>query len=83
MTKTLMACGLTALLAGCAATAANWNRPGTSMAQTEADIKRCDYEAEKATPQSHGDAIATGITDGLRVVRLRDQCMEVAGYKRG
>jgi hypothetical protein len=67
------------LLAGCAA---NWQRSGTTVAQADQDLRECKYEAERATPRSGGDPIAAGIDDGLRESRLRDQCMEIRGYRK-
>lgn len=74
--------GMTLALAGCGASSANWNKPGASTARTEADIAQCKYEAQLATPQSRGDPIATGIADGMREVSLRNQCLEIRGYRQ-
>ncbi len=62
-------------LAGCQTGPAAWTKPGVSVAQAEQDFKLCDYEGEKATQES-------GVAGGLRVVRLRDQCMDLKGYAR-
>ncbi len=69
-------------LAGCSATSSNWGKAGASNARVEQDIRECKYEAERATPRSGGDPIAAGLSDGMRHVELRDQCLEIRGYRR-
>ena len=71
------------LLGACAGSrASEWQKQNSTMAQIEQDLNECKYEADKSTPQSRGDPLATGINDGLRVVSLRDQCMTVRGYQK-
>ena len=69
-------------LGACAANSSNWAKPGTSAARTEQDIRECKYEAEKSTPRSGGDPIAAVLSDGMRTVELRDQCLTIRGYRR-
>jgi len=74
---------LALLLGACAGSKANeWQKQNSTMAQIEQDLNECKYEADKYTPQSRGDPLATGINDGLRNVSLRDQCMTVRGYQK-
>ena len=82
MTRIIAVMGMGLSLAGCGASAANWNKPGTSLARTERDIAECKYEAQLATPQSRGDPIAAGLSDGLRQVDLRNQCLQIRGYRQ-
>ena len=75
MTRISIILGAVLLLAACSQTT-SFNKVGVSSAQRDQDWKQCDYEATAATPQSRGDAIAAGVSDGLRIVSLRKQCME-------
>ena len=88
----IFAATVSLLCAGCSAT--TWKRPSTSAAQAEADFKICDYEANlglgagQHTPVygasmggAIGSGIGDGIADGLRIVRLRQLCMEARGYR--
>jgi hypothetical protein len=71
------------LCAACAgANSVDWQRQNSTLVQIEQDLKECKYEAEKYTPDTRGDPIVTGVNDGLRNVKLRDQCMEVRGYSK-
>lgn len=69
------------LLAGCAS---NYSKAGMTNQQLEQDKVVCEYEAQKATqnrsPYGMGDAIASGIDDGLRINNLRTLCMHSKGY---
>ena len=64
-----------------------WYKDGATEASFKADVNRCDYEAEKATPDptvtgSLATAVVSGGMTGARGTRLRDMCMEAAGYLR-
>lgn len=72
-----------ALLSACAATTDNWTKPGMSLAQVQQDINECKYEADKATQPTYSrDPLVGGIADGMRLVSLRDQCLQIRGYSK-
>lgn len=84
MIKILTVFGAATLLVGCSATAANWNKPGASAAEAQRDSALCQHEAEMATPPVNGiDPINAGVQEGLRISRLREQCLALRGYTRG
>lgn len=72
-------------LIGCAATT-HWEKPGAVAGEFDADNKRCEYEANLGTPGSPvyttGQAISGGLADGLRIVQLREMCMQAKGWAR-
>lgn len=61
-----------------------WEKPGATQADFEADRARCQYEAKLGTPNapvySMGQAIGTGIAEGLRENQLGSLCMHARGY---
>jgi hypothetical protein len=73
-------------LAACASNV-KWMKDGATTADFEMDKRQCVYQANLATPGTPagytvGSALAAGITDGVRLAQLQQQCMEARGWNR-
>jgi hypothetical protein len=77
-----VAVALAFILASYAASPEIWAKPNTPVAQVDRDVAECQYEAEKATPNSAGDPIVAGLTDRMRETSLREQCLKIRGYQK-
>jgi len=74
-------------LAACVTDDVRWVRAGATSADFDTDKARCQYEATLGTPGSYygrgmGNAMAAGISDGLRMAELQTLCMQARGWQR-
>lgn len=81
----VLACVL--VCTGCARNDVRWVRAGATAMDFNADKAACEYEAQLATPGSYsgrgmGNAIADGISDGMRIGNLQVLCMQARGWQR-
>lgn len=76
------------LLYGCATSLPfTYRKFGASDTDVQTARAECEYDVAKATHSnrylvSMGDAIASGITQGMEKNRLRDMCMQSKGYSK-
>lgn len=74
------------LLSGCAtAGAVTYLKPGATESEMETARRECEYDVAKATQNnryffSMGDAIASGIVEGMEKAKLRKLCLESKGF---
>lgn len=78
----MMVVALASVLAGCAS--AQWVKPGATAADFASDKAQCEYQANLATPGTpyydQGSAIASGISDGIRLAQLQRLCLQARGW---
>lgn len=76
------------LLYGCATSLPfTYRKFGASDTDVQTARMECEYDVAKATQNNRylfgiGDAIASGITQGMEKTRLRDMCMQSKGYSK-
>ena len=84
MRRLLINVAAVVLVAGCAQSV--WVRPGATASDFTRDRAVCDYQSELGTPNTYNgrgnmsDAIASGISDGIRKGMLMNKCMVANGW---
>jgi len=83
MQRSIWILGLTGLVGSCAPTV--WSKPGATESDFEQQKAQCEYQANLATPDnglptSTSDAVAQGISNGMRIGNLEQMCMRANGW---
>lgn len=70
---------------GCATTGVTYKKDGATQAEIDAANRECKYDVAKATQNNRylvslGDAIASGINQGMETNRLMALCLESKGF---